>query len=200
MDHISASQKRALSVATSLALLFGAYFLRGFFSIFIITSVVVYLFWPVYTFFKARTSPGRATFATFAVSTLSLILPLTLVVIIAVSQMSNLIDNLSTYAATVDLSKLGESIVTTINNLLANITFIDIKVTEASLIENAKSFLNTIGGNLLDYARNTASSVFGLFSTFILYIFLFISLIQNGPKLVKVFRDINPLGPDISDL
>lgn len=41
MDHTPTSQKKALYVAALIALIFGAYLLRGYISLFIITSVLL---------------------------------------------------------------------------------------------------------------------------------------------------------------
>ena len=42
------TQKRALAVATVVAILFGAYFLRGYFILIVVAAVVAYLFTPLY--------------------------------------------------------------------------------------------------------------------------------------------------------
>ena len=42
------TQKRALAVATVIAVLFGAYFLRNYFILIVVAAVVAYLFSPVY--------------------------------------------------------------------------------------------------------------------------------------------------------
>ena len=43
------TQKRALAVATAVAILFGAYFLRGYFILVVVAAVAAYLFTPLYT-------------------------------------------------------------------------------------------------------------------------------------------------------
>lgn len=43
------TQKRALAVATAVAIAFGAYFLRGYFILIVVAAVAAYLFQPLYT-------------------------------------------------------------------------------------------------------------------------------------------------------
>ena len=52
------TQKRALAVATVLAVGFGAYFLRGQFMLVVVAGVVAYLFTPLFRRLSARLSTG----------------------------------------------------------------------------------------------------------------------------------------------
>ena len=200
MENTKAVQKRALAFATAIALLFGAYFLRSYFTMFILASVLAYLFWPVYSTVQKKTSKSIAGIATFIISLLVFLIPLVLVSVIAVSQLSTLIDNLGIFASQADLSKIGERTVIFINNFLQKIPVANLSVTEASLVDVLKNFLSQSSTYLLNYFRGTASSLLGIFTAFIVYVFVFLSVLQNGPKLIQIFREINPLGTNTSDL
>ena len=50
------TQKRALAIATVLAILFGAYFLRRYFILIVVAAVVAYLFTPLYNRLKKRSA------------------------------------------------------------------------------------------------------------------------------------------------
>ena len=52
------TQKRALAVFTVIALLFGAYFLRGFFILIVVAAVGAYLFTPLFERLQRRFSTG----------------------------------------------------------------------------------------------------------------------------------------------
>ena len=61
------TQKRALAIATVVAIAFGAYFLRGFFILIVVAAVVAYLFDPLYTRLNKRLGSGlSATLTLFA--------------------------------------------------------------------------------------------------------------------------------------
>ena len=55
------NQKRALGVATAVALLFGAYFLRRYLILVVIAAIVAYLFTPVYNRLRTRLNAGLST-------------------------------------------------------------------------------------------------------------------------------------------
>ena len=61
------SQKRALAIATAIALLFGAYFLRRYLILVVIAAIVAYLFTPVHNRLRTRFSAGLATTLTVLV-------------------------------------------------------------------------------------------------------------------------------------
>ena len=48
------SQKRALAVVTVIALLLGAYFLRRYFILVVIATIVAYLFMPLYNRLRTK--------------------------------------------------------------------------------------------------------------------------------------------------
>ena len=52
------TQKRALAIATVAAILFGAYFLRGYFILIVVAAVAAYLFTPLYNRLNKRLGTG----------------------------------------------------------------------------------------------------------------------------------------------
>ena len=73
-------------------------------------------------------------------------------------------------------------------------------MSQQSILDGIKSAINKFGSVALNYLTGFIGSIFGLISMSIIYIFVFLSLIRKGPYLVKLFRDINPLGEDIADM
>src|SRR5882757_1377273 len=66
--EFTVTQKRALAVATVLALLFVAYFLRSYFILIVVAAVAAYLFAPLYDRLRKRFGPGlSATITLLAV-------------------------------------------------------------------------------------------------------------------------------------
>ena len=70
------SQKRALAVATVIALVFGAYFLRGFFILIVVAAVVAYLFNPLYDRLTGRFSSGMSATLTLLTALAVVIIPI----------------------------------------------------------------------------------------------------------------------------
>ena len=70
------TQKRALAVATVVALAFGAYFLRGYFMLIVVAAVAAYLFNPLFDWFLRRFGRGLSVTLTLLAAIFAVIIPL----------------------------------------------------------------------------------------------------------------------------
>ncbi len=70
------TQKRALAIATVIAILFGAYFLRGYFILIVVAAVAAYLFQPLYTRLNKRLGTGLSATLTLLAAFAAVIVPL----------------------------------------------------------------------------------------------------------------------------
>lgn len=197
--EITISQKRALAYATIIALLLGAIFLRHYFIMFVLASIAAYLFQPVYRFLNKHMSDSASAALTLLATFLAITIPIVLITLFAYAQLSDTIKSLSSLNSA-DIGNFGNKIIELINNLLSNIPFVTYRVTESSLIVNVQTILRTVGTQLLSYFANVASSFFSLFTSLIIYIFIFLSVIKNSDKLISIFRELNPLGDAATDL
>jgi len=198
--NITKQEKHALAVATVIALLFGCFFLKNFFTMFVLAGVLAYLFSPIYLKLKKHMGDGSATVLTFIVSLLVVVIPLTLIIIFAVAQTGRIINNIGSLTNGADLSDIGTRVVNVLNDILSKFSFIDYRITEESLISGIETLISKFGNSLLNYASQIVGNFFGLITSFIIYIFVFISFLKNGPKLITMFRELNPLGTKVSDL
>ena len=57
-QKFTATQKRALAIATVIALAFGAYFLRNYFILIVVAAVAAYLFNPLFDWLQKRFGKG----------------------------------------------------------------------------------------------------------------------------------------------
>src|SRR5260221_13792651 len=87
---ITGSQKKALAAATVIALLFGAYFLRSYFTLIIFAVILAFLFNPFYQHrLKKSGKPDSAAAQTLVVALLAIILPLILILALAAIQIDH---------------------------------------------------------------------------------------------------------------
>lgn len=198
--NVSAAQKRALSVATVIALVFGAYFLRQFFSLVVIAAVLAYLFTPFYNRLQRRLKPSSAATATLLTSVLVVVIPLALVGFFATGQIRHVVNAISEQTSSLDVQDITNRSVNAINHSLDRLPFGDYQVSQQSILDGLKTAINKFGSVALDYLTGFVGGIFGFLSMAIIYIFVFMSLLRKGPYLVKMFRDINPLGEDIADM
>ena len=102
------TQKRALAVATVIAILFGAYFLRGYFILIVVAAVVAYLFTPLYNRLNRRFGTGLSATLTLLAAFATVIVPVGLIVLLAVVQITEMVESVAAWVERTDLSTLGD--------------------------------------------------------------------------------------------
>jgi predicted PurR-regulated permease PerM len=197
---VTPSEKRALAVATLAAIIFGAYFLRHYFSLIIFAAIMAFLFNPFYKRrLKKNKNPGRAAATTFVFGALAILLPLMVILLLTVVQINHSINQISTTVQNLDVTTLSQHIINTINNFLAR-TPVHFRLSaewiQATTIELVQKISSEFLRNLAAYA----GSFFSFFTTAIIFIFVFLSLLKNQESITETFRSLNPLGEEISDL
>ncbi len=197
---VTLQEKRALAIATLIAIIFGAYFLSSFFILVVLAGILSYLFSPLYNRLSKRMSSSSASAIVLLISILAVVGPLTLIIIFAGVQVSNNINSLANSLSGSSLTNTGSRIIEIVNDFLDSIPFVNFTVTEQSLIDGVKSISQTAGSYLLDVASGVASSILGFITASIIYMYVFVSLLRNGRTLITIFRKLNPLGDEISNL
>jgi predicted PurR-regulated permease PerM len=197
---VSLQEKRALAIATAIAIVFGAYFLSSFFILVVLAGILAFLFNPFYVRLCKRMSPGAASALVLLTSIFVVVGPLTLIIIFAGAQISNNINSLANAFTSSNLTDTADKIIEFVNNFLATIPFVHYTLTEQSLIDGIKNISQAASTFLLSLASSIASSFFGLITSSIIYMYVFVSLLKNSNTLITVFRKLNPLGDEISNL
>ena len=194
------TQKRALAVATVIAILFGAYFLRSYFILIVVAAVVAYLFGPLYNRLNKRLGTGLSATLTLLAAFASVIVPVGLIVLIAVIQITEMVKSVADWVQRTDLSTLGDKTLTFVNELLARVPFVDVTVTP-EMIRKAMTTVAQNGGQwLLHTLQGAAGGLIGGITAAILFLYVFISLLTNKDAVQRLIRQLNPLGEEVTDL
>lgn len=196
----NASQKKALTHTTLLAVVFGLWFLRDYFSMFVIAGTLAYLFHPIYARLSKKVNRGSAAALTMAISFLAVLIPLIIVGVLAGAQIANIANNVAPFFEDLDTTRLAEQTLESVNSFLQTLPISTPTITEEMVVDNLKDVVVNFGGMLASNITGTFTSFLGGFTAFIIYLFLFLSLLKNGSSLLDSFRAINPLGKDLSDL
>jgi predicted PurR-regulated permease PerM len=194
------TQRRALAVATVIALMFGAYFLRGYFILIVVAAVAAYLFTPVYDRLNKRFGAGFSATMTLLAAVGAVVVPLGLFVMLAVVQITNMVEKVADWVGRTDLSAIGDQALRFVNDVLHRVPFINVTVTPDSLRGSMATAAQKIGEWLLGLLQGAAGSVFGGVTAAILFLYVFLSLLTNRDKVLLLIRRLNPLGEDITDL
>jgi predicted PurR-regulated permease PerM len=194
------TQKRALAVATVIAVLFGAYFLRTYFILIVVAAVIAYLFNPLYNRLNKRLGTGLSATLTLLAVFACVIVPVGLIGLLAVIQITDMVKSVAAWVDRTDLSALGDKTLTFANELLARIPFANITVTPEMIRKSMTTVAQNVGQWLLHTLQGAAGGVVGGITAAILFLYVFISLLTNKDAVQRLIRQLNPLGEEVTDL
>ncbi|MEZ0342272.1 AI-2E family transporter [Mycobacterium sp. pV006] len=199
-EQFTPTQKRALAVITLIALGFGAYFLRRYVLLIAVAAVLAYLFYPVYQRLRARMSAGLAATLTLLAAVATVALPLTGIVFLAVLQISQMVTSIGTWAQQTDFNALAQRMLDSANELLARVPLVETTLTPESVRQAIARVGQSAGEIALGVARDSVGSIAAALTAAIIFLYVFLALLTNGPKVAELFRDLNPLGREVSDI
>ena len=198
--EFTVTQKRALAVFTVIAILFGAYFLRGYFILIVVAAVGAYLFTPLFNWFDRRFSRGLSATLTLLAAIGAVIIPIGLLVLLAVVQITNMVKSVADWVERTDLSTLGDKVLRLVNELLERVPFLHVTVTAESLRRWMTTVAQNVGEWLLQFLQTAAGSVFAGVTASIIFLYVFVSLLVNREQVRTLIRRLNPLGEEVTDL
>ncbi|MBU9766387.1 AI-2E family transporter [Mycobacterium sp. TNTM28] len=199
-NQFTLTQKRALAVVTVLAVLLGAYFLRSFFVLIVMAAVGAYLFSPLYERMRPRLGTGLSVTVTVLVALLMVIAPVSMVVFLAIVQVSQMVNAVSGWLAETDVSTLGDRTLQLANSILSRVPVLDIHLSADSLRGAIVSVSQRAGEWLLQVLQGAVGSAVGAITASIIFLYVFISLLVQKTEAANLIRQLNPLGEDITDL
>ncbi|BBZ03101.1 AI-2E family transporter [Mycolicibacterium chitae] len=200
LNEFTLTQKRVLAVLTVIALAFGAYFLRSYLVLIAMAAVLAYLFRPIYSRLRARYSVGLSATATLLAAIAIVAAPLSGIVFLAVVQIGQMVNGISHWMANTDLTELGKRLLDTANEILAKVPFMNIELTPESVQGTITRIGQNVGEMALGVARDSVGSIAMVITSAIIFLYVFLALLTNGEKVLALFRDLNPLGPDVSNI
>lgn len=183
-----------------IALGFGAYFLRDYLQLIALAAVLAYLFRPLYLRFKRRLNAGLSSALTLLCALLVVIVPLSGILAMAVTQIKQMIDNVSEWASGTDMSQLGDRLLTMANDLLDKIPFVDLELTTEKLQSGFSRVASGLGDFALNFAKDSVGGIAAGITMAIIFLYVFLSFLGKGEKVVGVFKDLSPLDPEITDI
>jgi predicted PurR-regulated permease PerM len=194
------TQKRALAVVTIVSLLFAAYFLRNYFVLIVVAAVGAYLFTPLFNWFGRRLGSGLAATCTLLSALLVVIVPIGLLVLLAIVQISRMVTHVAGWVQRTNLNDVGNTTLQAVNQLLARVPFLHVTVTAESLRKTMATVAQKAGEWTLHFLQDTAGSLFGAVTSAIIFLYVFVALLTNREKLLTLIRQLNPLGDEVTDL
>lgn len=174
--------------------------MRDYLTLIIFAAILAFLFNPVYQkrLQKGR-EPGQAAALTFLIAAFMILIPVIIILILTGIQINHLINTVGDSVNTADLTKFAQHLIDAVNDVLAK-TPITFRVTTEWLHTTFVDLIQNAGTAVLNNIKSYASGFFSFFKTAIIFIFVFLSLLKNQNTIMETIRNLNPLGPKISDL
>jgi predicted PurR-regulated permease PerM len=194
------TQKRALAVFTLIALLFGAYFLRDYFVLIVVASVGAYLFTPLFNWFNRRLGAGLSATCTLLSALAAVAVPIGLLVVLAIVQISRMVDSVAGWVKSTDPSELGDKVLHVVNDLAARVPFLHITITSEMLRKAMVTGAQNVGQWLLHFLQGAAGGIAGAVTYAIIFLYLFMALLVHRDKVLTLIGHLNPLGDEVTDL
>ena len=193
---VNKAQRKALGVAIIIALVGGFLFLANYISLIIVSAIIAYLFSPVYNKRLAKkNSTAKAATYTLVVASFTVLIPICLVVAVSVWQINHIVD-------TVNLDTLGQTpshLIAIFNDFMDTLG-ISFRVNQANLQAAIQAGLKDFSQTLIAAIPGFFTSFFGFFTTAIIFLYVFLSMLHNQDKIQDTLVALNPLGKDISNL
>jgi predicted PurR-regulated permease PerM len=98
------------------------------------------------------------------------------------------------------MTALGQRLLAAVNDVLAKVPFLHINLTTESVRAAMAKVGQNSGQFALRFARGSVGSIATTITLSIIFLYVFLALLVNGPKVVNLFRDLNPLGKQVSDI
>ncbi len=194
------NQKRALAVATAVALLFAAYFMRRYLMLVVIAAIVAYLFTPLYNRMRTKLNVGLSTTLTVLAALATVVIPITVLITLASFQVSHMLVGVAEWAKTADVSALGDKAIALVNQLLGKLPFQTPTVTVESLRGTLGTVAQNVGEWLLRTMSGAVGGVIGFVTATIIFLYVLVSLLTNQKQVLALVRRLNPLGEEVTDL
>ncbi len=200
LEEFTQTQKRALAVLTVVALAFGAYFLRSYFVLIVGAAVAAYLSTPLYRRLQRRFGVGLSATLTLLAVAAIVATPIGLAIFLAVLQISQMINQIGNWLANNDLSKLGVQLLDSVNGVLDKIPLANIELTQEGVRAAIARLGQTGGHSVLHFLRESVGGLAMTVALSIIFVYIFIALLTGGSKVLTLFKHMNPLGEQVSDL
>lgn len=198
--EFTVNQKRALAVATAVALLFAAYFMRRYLMLVVIAAIVAYLFTPLYNRMRTKLNVGLSTTLTVLAALATVVIPITVLITLASFQVSHMLVGVAEWARTADVSALGDKAIALVNQLLGKLPFQTPTVTVESLRGTLGTVAQNVGEWLLRTMSGAVGGVIGFVTATIIFLYVLVSLLTNQKQVLALVRRLNPLGEEVTDL
>lgn len=177
-------------------------FLRNYFMLIALSAILAYLFNPVYKWGlkKTKQSHGKSITITVVVLFATIAIPLTALLALTIDQAAKMLNDISVAASTSgSVSETVNTLISEFNQQAEKLPGVDGSVINIDQITQwLKDSAATIVSTTLNFIKSFAGGIANFFTTLIIFLFIFSSLLKNQKKIVSWLNDLNPLGTEMN--
>lgn len=193
----STKNSRVWTFALAATLIVTIWFLLPQLSVVIFTALMAFVFYPLYKRLK-RKKGGVAAVLTLLATFLVVLIPIAFVTIATVSQLANFAETASRSQYWEHMPEFADKAISIVNNVLEPITGSRPSLTDQNVIDFLRTAIPTIARGTASVLLNILSSLPQLGIALIIYIFLFVEFLRNGPRMIDKIESLSPFGSAIT--
>lgn len=197
IDH---SPKKIQTITVLVALALAVWFLWPQLNVIILTTLLAYIFYPLFKKLKSKKSNGvLAAVVTLFLSFMVVVVPLTIIIIASVSQLSQFVASVSSFSLAGNVPSGIDQVVDGIKDLSGIIPGVQNAVTDEGIISFIRNSTTIAARFMLDLTIGIVSSMPQVVISLLVYAFLFIELLLRGPRYVKFIKQASPFDRQLTD-
>lgn len=193
---------RAMQITMALAAIAWLIFIWPYVGVILFSAVIAFVFSPIYQFLLKKTKrDGLAMLGTLLAALLSLVVPITLIVIMTVNQVATLVDNFNNGNISIGSAQIEEIIHTSsdrANDLLHGLPG-GASIDKDQITEKIQSALVGMLDALASMLTRAGASVFGLITTTIIAIFLIMAMLRYQSELISFLKSLSPFDDSVNN-
>jgi predicted PurR-regulated permease PerM len=130
----------------------------------------------------------------------AVIVPIGLLVVLAIVQISRMVAHVAEWVKTTDPSALGDKVLHIVNDAAARVPFLHITITSEMLRKAMVTGAQNVGQWLLQSLQGAAGGIAGAVTYAIIFLYVFLALLVHREKVLTLIGQLNPLGDEVTEL
>lgn len=175
-----------------------AWFLWPWLWVIVLTIVMAYVFYPLFTRLE-RVNTHLAAILTLIISFLVVIVPLLLITITTISELLAFADSAAASGHWNQMPEFVTTAIHAVNAIIEPVTGQQPSVSEQSVIEYLQATLPALARASIGLLLGIIASLPALGVALLIYVFLFVELLLRGPVLIDALRKISPFSSRITE-
>lgn len=200
-DNVDGYNQKYLVWAVAISLVLGFILFRNFLSVIIIGLITAFLTTPMFNWLVKKTkSPGASAVISLLATLLIVVIPVIIVIIVTIYQAKIIVDQLGQLTSGYEYNQLLQTTLERINSTASNVSGRVINITPTDIWNIINNYASSAASFIVQSLTNWVGSVGSIVTNLILYMYIYTGVLLNKDKLIDIFKTLNPLGKDVSDM